>query len=93
MTPEQMTELAARLRDHAEVIYGLWKDDLHVAANLIESMAQRVPMTLDFLLSAAEVRTASYADDPRENIQTDVMNAFFAGAAFAERHHGIRSEK
>mgnify|MGYP001324493112 CR=1 FL=1 len=44
MTPEQMIELAARLRDHAEVIYGLWKDDLRDAADLIEQMAQAEPV-------------------------------------------------
>ena len=38
MTPDQMHQLADRLRDHAGVIYGLWKDDLNAAADLIDSI-------------------------------------------------------
>jgi hypothetical protein len=34
------------------------------------------------LIDAAEKCAEDYADDPRECIQTDVMNAFYQGAAW-----------
>lgn len=38
----------------------------------------------DRLIDAAEAHADSYKDDDRECIVTDVMNAFYAGAKFAE---------
>jgi hypothetical protein len=50
--------------------------------------AQPVALTTDTertdaLISAAEERAALYEGDERQDIKTDVMNAFFAGAKFA----------
>jgi hypothetical protein len=50
--------------------------------------AQPVALTTDTertdaLIAAAEERAALYDGDERQNIKTDVMNAFFAGAKFA----------
>lgn len=41
------------------------------------------PDTTDADIAAAEERVALYDDDPRQDIKTDVMNAFYAGASFA----------
>lgn len=46
MTPDQMTELAARLRELALSIGNAdYAADLDCAADLIDSMAQRVPLS------------------------------------------------
>jgi hypothetical protein len=43
-------------------------------------------MNTDKLIDAADDYAASYASDDRECIKTDVINAFYAGAEFAEEH-------
>jgi hypothetical protein len=57
------------------------------AARFAAPPAQPVALTdaerTDALISAAEERAALYEGDERQDIKTDVMNAFFAGAKFA----------
>lgn len=92
MTPDQMTELAARLREQA-TLYRAFNQtgrdrsaDLDAAADLIDSMAQRVPLTPRQMVEG--LYQAQQAD-------SDISDAvsFLCGAEWAEKHHGIRSEK
>lgn len=46
----------------------------------------------DALIRAAIERAALYDDDKRQDIKTDVMNAFYAGAAFAESQASTTGE-
>lgn len=90
MTPEQMTALAARLQKAANERGNLPDDsealaaDLDAAADLIEQMAQRVPLSdYEALILLQEL-------DPRI---TTVYPGYLAIIRATERHHGIRSEK
>ena len=88
MTPDQMAELAARLRVIAPLIpiEGCLAHEitLNQAADLIESMAQRVPLSdYEALMLLQEL-------DPRI---TTVYPGYLAIIRATERHHGIRSEK
>lgn len=40
-------------------------------------------LTDDEIIDAAEKRAENYNDDDRQDIKTDVMNAFYAGVEFA----------
>mgnify|MGYP003576146538 CR=1 FL=1 len=40
-------------------------------------------MNVNELIDAAEEHAKLYDGDPREDIKTDVLNSFYAGAAFA----------
>lgn len=89
MTPEEQKELASRLR---ELSYNSLPDewsigdvaDLDAAADLIEQMAQRVP------LSDYEALILLQGLDPSI---TTVYPGYLAIIRATERHHGIRSEK
>lgn len=50
--------------------------------------ASGVPASDADLIAAAEKRAELYHDDPRQDIKTDVMNAFFAGAEW-RRTRGV----
>ena len=86
--------LAARLREHANLHrehlpqddeQQQWTADLDRAADLIEQMAQRVP------LDDASIHRMWFESDFRGN--GGQRDWFMEGCCAAERHHGIRSEK
>lgn len=89
MTPDQMAELAARLRKHAkplrrsgQMTHDHIADDLDRAAELIESMAQRVPLTDEQIWEL-------WVYPPDMSWKESVI---MLGRAI-EQAHGIRSEK
>lgn len=43
------------------------------------------PADTDTIIDAAVAHAAHYADDPRPGIETDVINAFYAGVDFATK--------
>lgn len=45
----------------------------------------RKTLNNDVLIAAAEAHAAAYEDDDRQDIKTDVLNAFYAGAKFADK--------
>ena len=86
MTPDQMKELAAQLREHARRPHGVLFD---AAADLIEQMAQRVPLT-DEQIESCLPETIHTAEDGWLRTTAQTFHDF---ARAIEEAHGIRSEK
>lgn len=93
MTNEQMAELAARLRVIAPLIpiEGCLAHEitLNQAADLIESMAQRVPLTADQI----ETYLPDEIYTTEDGWLKTTAQAFHDFARAIEQAHGIRSEK
>ena len=96
MTPDQMKELAARLRAYAWAIDSLDFDlhdenavDIRAAADLIDSMAQRVPLT-DEQIESCLPETIHTAEDGWLRTTAQTFHDF---ARAIEEAHGIRSDK
>lgn len=63
-----------------------------MAAQVSTNQPVAIPaMTDERLMDAAEKIADLYEDDDRQDIKTDVMNAFYAGAAFASQPSAQRS--
>lgn len=52
------------------------------AEQAAEPLALRLNNQLGHLVKAAETHAAAYDGDDREQIKTDVLNAFYAGASY-----------
>lgn len=79
LSPEDM----ASMRDgdgygQRPYLNGMWQ-----GWKLRDARPVAAPDTTDADIAAAEERAALYDDDPRQDIKTDVMNAFYAGTAHA----------
>lgn len=93
MTPEQMAELAARLRDAAPGYLGQFFHDLRDAADLLDSMAQRSkPVAWRAWFDAdngARWLFTLWPDKERLDVEWEPLYR----SPIIEQAHGIRSEK
>lgn len=97
MTPDQMTELAARLRELALSIGNAdYAADLDRAADLIASMAQREPLSEEQIYQVIEAARESYRAHTtgiRGQMLTIYDDMDWHLVRAVEQAHGIRSEK
>jgi len=93
MTPDQMAELAARLRTMTTATM-LDEYDMKAAADLIESMAQRVPLTDEQIDAALKTDPAMVPALMIGELTVGEFKIVLRRLARAiEQAHGIRSDK
>lgn len=101
MTPDQMAELIARLRLRAKLFReaepgSVIAGDMIRAADLIESMAQRVPLSEEQIYQVIEAARESYRAHTtgiRGQMLTIYDDMDWHLVRAVEQAHGIRSEK
>lgn len=86
---DEMIELVKsyRYKGHGDLNFELSVIRKHFRAALLANAAGGEPVAwMGEQIAAAEVLAEKYADDDRQDIKIDVMNAFYAGSHWRSRH-------